>query len=98
MGLPVRYHFRAGRCKKAYDPLMMGPSMRYAGILLCLVATACAKSEAPKMQNADTLTQRQRDSVIGASQLPGAQGISKAQAAQDAVTATRIMQELFYDD
>jgi len=58
--------------------------MRCAVILLCLVMVACAKSEAPKMQNADTLTQRQHDSVIGASRLPGAQGISKAQGAQDA--------------
>lgn len=58
--------------------------MRLTGILVCLVAAACAGSDAPKMQHADTLTQRQRDSVVGASGLPGSQGISKAQAAQDA--------------
>ena len=39
------------------------------------------------MQRADTLTQRQRDSVIGASRLPGAQGIHKAQAQQDSAKA-----------
>jgi len=58
-----------------------------SALLLCLSLAACAKSDAPRMQNADTLTQRQRDSVIGASKLPGAGGISKAQAAQDAENA-----------
>ena len=57
--------------------------MRYRAILLCLVLCACSKREAARMQNADTLTQRQHDSVIGASGLPGAQAIGKAQGAQD---------------
>ena len=61
--------------------------MRFSVFLVCLAVAACAGSDAPKMQNADTLTQRQRDSVIGASKLPGSQGISKAQAAQDAENA-----------
>jgi hypothetical protein len=39
------------------------------------------------MQSADTLTRRQRDSVLGASKLPGAQGIGRAQAAQDSAAA-----------
>ena len=60
---------------------------RLAAALLGLALAACAKSDEPRMQNADTLTQRQRDSVVGASKLPGAQGISKAQAAQDAENA-----------
>ncbi len=57
--------------------------MRYRAMLLCLLLSACSKHDTPRMQNADTLTQRQHDSVIGASGLPGAQGISKAQGAQD---------------
>lgn len=57
--------------------------MRYRAILLCLALFGCSKHETPRMQNADTLTQRQRDSVIGASGLPGAQAIPKAQGAQD---------------
>ena len=57
--------------------------MRYGAILIGLALTACAKHDTPRMQNADTLTQRQHDSVIGASGLPGAQNISKAQGAQD---------------
>ena len=51
-----------------------------------LLVAACA-GEPPRTQNADTLTQRQRDSVIGASGLPGAEGIAKAQAAQDSAAA-----------
>jgi len=66
---------------------MRRPAPLGAALLLCLALAACAKSEAPKMQNADTLTQRQHDSVIGASKLPGAQAISKAQGAQDAENA-----------
>jgi len=42
------------------------------------------------MQSADTLTRRQRDSVIGASKLPGAQGIGRAQAAQDSAAARNV--------
>lgn len=61
--------------------------MRYRAMLLCLLLSACSKHDTPRMQNADTLTQRQHDSVIGASGLPGAQGISKAQGAQDAANA-----------
>lgn len=64
-----------------------GRTMRTVAVLLSLALVACARSDAPRMQNADTLTQRQRDSVVGASKLPGAQGISKAQKAQDAENA-----------
>jgi hypothetical protein len=52
-----------------------------------LALIACSRSDQPPMQSADTLTTRQRDSVIGASRLPGAQGIGRAQAAQDSAAA-----------
>jgi len=56
--------------------------------IACLVAlSACKDRPEPRMQNADTITQRQHDSVIGASGLPGAQVIGKAQHAQDAENA-----------
>lgn len=60
---------------------------RLALALLATALTACSRSEQPPMQSADTLTRRQRDSVIGASKLPGAQGIGRAQAAQDSAAA-----------
>jgi hypothetical protein len=60
---------------------------RLALVLLTTALAACSRSEQPPMQSADTLTRRQRDSVIGASKLPGAQGIGRAQAAQDSAAA-----------
>jgi hypothetical protein len=41
----------------------------------------------------DTLTVRQRDSVFGASQLPGAQGIRGALRATDSAAARRSREE-----
>jgi len=40
---------------------------------------------------ADTLTQRQRDSAIGASRLPGAQGVRGALEASDTAAARRAL-------
>ncbi len=53
--------------------------------LLCLAA--CAKPAPPKAAAGDTLTRRQRDSVIGASKLPGSQGVRGALQAQDSAAA-----------
>lgn len=61
--------------------------MRYGAILLCLVLAACVKSERPSSATTDTLTRRQRDSVLGASRLPGARGIRGALSAQDSAAA-----------
>lgn len=61
--------------------------MRRGVVALLLVVSGCASGEKPGAVARDTLTQRQRDSVIGASRLPGAQGIQKAQAAQDSASA-----------
>ena len=61
--------------------------MRYAVMLLCVVAVACAKAERKPVAAGDTLTVHQRDSVLGASRLPGARGIRGALQAQDSATA-----------
>jgi len=58
------------------------PRLRLA--LPVLLLCACSDRPQARMQNADTLTQRQKDSVVGATGLPGSQGIAKAQKAQDA--------------
>ena len=61
--------------------------MRYVTILLCLGLAACAKPERAPAAARDTLTTRQRDSVLGASRLPGAKGIQGALRAQDTAAA-----------
>jgi hypothetical protein len=38
-------------------------------------------------------TERQRDSVIGASRLPGAQGVGRALQASDSATSRRAMED-----
>lgn len=58
---------------------------------LCIaLATAallagCSSSETGNRR--DTMTQRQKDSVLGQSGLPGAQGVTKAQRAADSARA-----------
>jgi outer membrane biogenesis lipoprotein LolB len=63
--------------------------MRKLALALLTAALAACSGSArpPAQQSADTLTQRQRDSTLGASKLPGAQGVSRAQAAQDSAAA-----------
>ena len=57
---------------------------RIAVLAVVLVAAACAKNETGGNKR-DTMTKRQRDSVLGQSGLPGSQGISKAMRAADTV-------------
>jgi len=57
---------------------------RYAFCLAsALLVAACSSSEGGN--NRDTMTQRQKDSVLGQSGLPGAQGVTKALRASDSV-------------
>lgn len=51
-------------------------------VVLAVFLTACG-GRGSKASGADTLTQRQRDSILGASGLPGAQGVQKALQAAD---------------
>jgi len=53
-----------------------------------VIVTACS-SKAPAANNRDTMTQRQKDSVFGASGVPGASAINKAQTAADSLNAQR---------
>ena len=50
-----------------------------------ILLAGCAKSEGGN--NRDTMTQRQKDSVLGQSGLPGAQGVTKALRASDSAKA-----------
>ncbi|MBI2073473.1 MAG: hypothetical protein HYW06_11655 [Gemmatimonadetes bacterium] len=51
-------------------------------LLLCACGGGTGQANRP-----DTLTRRQRDSAIGASRLPGAQGVRGALQAQDSAAA-----------
>jgi len=54
-----------------------------AGCLIVLAA--CSSSSGGN--NRDTMTQRQKDSVLGQSGIPGAQGVTKALRASDSAKA-----------
>ena len=56
-----------------------------AGVALAL----CACSSGQDQPALDRLSQRERDSVIGASKLPGAPGVRRALEAADSATARR---------
>lgn len=60
--------------------------MKRALFLACIAGIACAQPETPA-NNRDTMSQRQRDSVLGQSQLPGAQGVTRALGAADSARA-----------
>jgi hypothetical protein len=58
-------------------------------VALVLAAGACSKKSKTAANNRDTMTQRQKDSVFGRSGVPGAEAVTKAQAAADSLNAQR---------
>ena len=65
---------------------LRGAAIAAKVLLLSLLAAACSGSDAPA-NDRDTMTQRQRDSVLAQSGLPGARGVGKALSAADSVRA-----------
>ncbi|UCF41307.1 MAG: hypothetical protein JSW43_02945 [Gemmatimonadota bacterium] len=63
-------------------------------IVLAVVASlaACSGGEGGQ-STADTLTRRERDSIIGESNLPGAGGVRGALKASDSATARRALED-----
>lgn len=57
-----------------------------AALPLVALVAACSSSETGGNRR-DTMTQRQKDSVLGQSGLPGAQSVTKALRAADSVKA-----------
>lgn len=55
-------------------------------------------SEAKPAPSADTISQRQRDSILGASQLPGAQGVRGALRSSDSSSARRAREDAAAND
>ena len=54
--------------------------------LLCFVA-ACGSDDSKQTVNRDTLTQRQKDSILANSRIPGARGVGRAMTAADSASA-----------
>ena len=53
--------------------------------LVLVGLTACAKDNTD--QNKRELTQREKDSILGASQIPGAKAVNRAMTSADSATA-----------
>lgn len=61
---------------------------KVAALVFALLLAACSSGAGDTQANRrDTMTQRQKDSVLGQSGLPGAQGVTKAQRAADSARA-----------
>ena len=58
---------------------------------LLVLGLGCGQKEESKQP--DEMTRRQRDSVIGASRLPGARGVQKALAISDSADARRARED-----
>ncbi|MGH7448106.1 MAG: hypothetical protein ACREK1_12435 [Longimicrobiales bacterium] len=58
-----------------------------AAVLAVVLLAACAAGDDGEAAPRDTLTRAQRDSVIGASSLPGARGVQRALEARDSANA-----------
>jgi len=57
--------------------------------LLAVATLACSGSDGGNTQtvNRDTLTQRQRDSILAQSKIPGARGVGRAMTVADSTSA-----------
>jgi hypothetical protein len=62
---------------------------RWGWTLLVVAAVACGSSDSPPKStvNRDTLTQRQKDSILAQSRIPGASGVGKAMRVADSTSA-----------
>lgn len=63
-------------------------SSGFGALALLLVATACTSAPPPQAR-----TERQRDSIIGQSQLPGAAGVRGAMRVGDTATAHNALRD-----
>lgn len=66
--------------------------MRIIAAVIAVLLTACAGGEGSG-STADTLTRRERDSIIGESGLPGAGGVRGALRASDSAAARRARED-----
>ena len=62
-------------------------SMRAFSVVVVLSLVGACAEEPKHTINRDTMTQRQKDSVLGTTKIPGASNIPKAQRAADSLNA-----------
>lgn len=67
--------------------------------MAAVLLAACGGDAGPDtaQQQRDTMTQRQRDSTLGASSLPGARGVSRALEVSDSAAARDSLQRAIGD-
>ena len=56
-----------------------------AGAMLSIALVACAKDDT--VQSSSTRTERQKDSILAGSQIPGAKAVKKTMTVADSATA-----------
>jgi len=66
---------------------------RLSALLLAIALVACSDKGQKPAKTRDQMTQREKDSVLGQSGLPGAQGVTKALNMSDSVAAIRRRQD-----
>lgn len=70
--------------------------MRLAALATAVILVACGSGNGGSGR--DTLTQRQRDSILGASSLPGARAVQQSlRAADTAAARNRLLDSLRHD-
>jgi hypothetical protein len=68
--------------------MMSHGSQRLAPVALALVLAACGGgSKAARVGTTDSLTERQRDSILAQSSIPGARGVGAAMRVADSTSA-----------
>ena len=60
-----------------------------AGAIAVFLLAACGDADTETASRRDSMTQRQRDSTIGATALPGARGVTGAIGVSDSAAAQR---------
>lgn len=66
---------------------------RLMAISLAILVVSCSSSSPKPTKTRDQMTQREKDSVLGESGLPGATGVTKALQMSDSVAAIRKRQD-----
>jgi hypothetical protein len=101
-GVPAHRDLQLDRCRLRFTSSPLPPptshlppltfdlppmSQQSSCLALALIALAACSTQQTAQNNRDTMTQRQKDSVLGQSGIPGAQGVTKAMRAADSAKA-----------